>query len=199
MNNKKLFIFFLLITSFVSAQTVDKPMRFDFKFGIPGLYGLNAEYVTPLLGNRTAFYLSYHGFNSNYHHDDLDERIRYFDGGVNIFLKDSGNGFYGALGYGHMYIDADFSEVVDIEGQLQAEVYGEFKANTINLKLGFKTKGRIFFRGEAGYGFGDIPKSVTVNSSINDQNDTAIIERPYYPGMSDSGYALATIGVGFAF
>lgn len=125
--------------------------------------------------------------------------MRYFDGGLNIYLKNNGDGFYSSLGYGHMYIDAYLSEAIDIGGEELTDVYGEFKANTLNLKLGFKTKGLLFFRGEVGYGFGEIPKSVSVEAAINNIRQTTVIERPYYPGMSDTGYALATIGVGFAF
>lgn len=196
---KPLLILFLFFAFSSFSQQVERPMRFDFKFGNPGLFGINAEYVSPFLGNKLAFYASYHGFNSNYHHKDIDERVRYFDGGINYFFKNTGNGLYASAGYGHMYIDAGLSEVVIDEGNIIAEAYGEFKANTLNLKLGFKTKGLIFVRAEVGYGFGNIPKTVYVEGSLNNQIESTFIERPYYPGMSDTGYVLATIGAGIAF
>lgn len=197
---KNTLIIFIILFSFNSfSQSVEKPFRIDFKFGLPGLFGINTEFVSPLLGNKLAIYISYHGFNSNYHHDDLDERVRYFDSGFNYFFKDTGNGLYSSIGYGRMYIDGEYSEVIDNEGNILATAYGEFIANTLNLKLGFKTNGMVFIRAEAGYGFGDIAKNVTVKGALNSVQKSATIERPYYPGMSDSGYVLATIGVGFAF
>ena len=187
----------LAISSY--SQQVEKPARIDFKFGLPGLFGLNVELVTPILNHKLAMYASYHGFNSNYHHDEVDERVRYFDGGVNYYFKNNGNGFYASLGYGQIFIDASISEVVDTEGNLLLNVYGDFKASTINTKIGVKTRGTLFFRGEIGYGFGNIPKRVTAEGTYNGAKKTSTIERPYYPGMSDSGYVLSTLGIGIPF
>ena len=123
----------LAISSY--SQQIDKPVRIDFKFGLPGLLGLNAELVTPILNHKLAMYASYHGFNSNYYDDDVDLRVRYFDGGVNYYFKNNGNGFYASLGYGQIFIDALLSEVVDTEGDLLLNAYAGIRSLLLGIVL----------------------------------------------------------------
>ncbi|MCK5816194.1 MAG: hypothetical protein KAH07_09640 [Flavobacteriaceae bacterium] len=197
---KQSLVIFIVLFYFNSfSQNVEKPFRIDFKLGDPGVLGLNAEYVSPLLGNKLAFYVSFHGLNSNYHNKYIDEKVRYFDGGVNYFFKNTGDGVYASVGYGHLNLSAKFSEVVGDKGSTLTEAYGELKINSLNLKLGFKTKGPLFIRGEVGYGFSNIPKRVYVEGSLGKIKEYTFVKRPHYPGMSDSGYILTTIGIGFAF
>jgi hypothetical protein len=55
----------------------------------------------------------------------------------------------------------------------------------MNLKLGAKLGKTFYFRIEAGYGFGDIPHEIFVESTTPSQ--TTIEEFPEIPGISVSG------------
>lgn len=197
---KSVLILALLFTSIAFSQRYSdiRPFKADIKIGLPGLLGINAEYITPALNNRLSFFASYSGFTSNFNYEEVDEKVRYFELGSNFYLSENGKGLYGSLGYGNMNIDGTYYEVPDGEDVI-LEAVGNFKANTINVKAGLLLGGLIFFRGEIGYGFGNIPTEVEVHGRVNEVRKTVIIERPEYPGMSDSGYVLATVGVGVAF
>lgn len=200
---KFIFLFAILfsITSFSQRYSQNKirPFRVDVKAGLPGIVGFNAEYLTTGLNNRLALFGNFSGFTSDVHIEGVDETLNYFEIGSNVYLRDNGNGLYGSLSYGNLNIEATYFDVPDDEGDNVAEASGEFKANTINLKVGIKLGGLIYFRGEVGYGFGSIPSEVEVNSNVNQVKDTFLIERPEFPGMSDSGFVIANIGVGVAF
>lgn len=199
---KNVLIIVVLLFSIVSysqrtTETKIRPFRVDVRTGIPGILGLNIEYLTPALKNRIAFYGNYNGFNLTV--DEVDQELRYFEIGTNIYLFGKGKGFYGSLSYGKLDIDGTYYNVVDDGGEIIAEATGEFDANTLNVKAGVKFGGLIYFRAEFGYGFGEIPKEVHVNGSINGQKESTIIERPDFPGMSDNGYVIANIGIGVSF
>lgn len=74
--------------------------------------------------------------------------------------------------------------------------------NTTNLKLGLKTGGRIYFRLELGYGFGDLPKTVSILARDNDNpaiTENTTEEIPEIPGVSESGLVIGNIGFGISF
>ena len=194
-----LLAFIISIVSISNAQAQDvRRVAFDIRGGLPGVIGLNAEYVTGALDNRLAFFANYNGFATDVRVEGVDESLSYFEVGSNIYLGTKGKGLYGSIGYGNINIDATYYDVTD-DGNNYAKATGDFTAGTINLKAGIKLGGMLFFRGEFGYGFGNIPSEVEVIGEINQSKDTFYIERPDFPGMSDSGYVIANIGFGIAF
>ena len=61
------------------------------------------------------------------------------------------------------------------------------------------TGNKFYFRTELGYGFGNIPQEILVTGTINDTPVQGIKEVPDVPGISENGYPLFNIGVGFSF
>ena len=179
------------------AQDVRR-VAFDIRGGLPGVIGLNAEYVTGALDNRLSFFANYNGFATDVRVEGVDESLSYFEIGSNVYLGTKGKGLYGSIGYGNINIDATYYDVSD-DGNNYAKATGDFTAGTLNVKAGIKLGGMLFFRGEIGYGFGDIPSEVEVTGETSTISDTFLIERPEFPGMSDSGYVIANIGFGIAF
>ncbi|MDT0552221.1 hypothetical protein [Urechidicola vernalis] len=179
------------------AQDVRR-VAFDIRGGLPGVIGLNAEYVTGALDNRLSFFANYNGFATDVRVEGVDESLSYFEIGSNVYLGTKGKGLYGSIGYGNINIDATYYDVSD-DGNNYAKATGDFTAGTLNVKAGIKLGGILFFRGEIGYGFGDIPSEVEVTGETSTISDTFLIERPEFPGMSDSGYVIANIGFGIAF
>ena len=74
--------------------------------------------------------------------------------------------------------------------------------NTTNLKFGIKSSGKIYFRFELGYGFGDIPSQITftaiddIDPSYSEQQTE---ELPNIPGIAENGIIVANIGFGISF
>jgi hypothetical protein len=76
--------------------------------------------------------------------------------------------------------------------------------NTFNLKLGIKSKGRIYFRFELGYGLGDIPNELSVVGSGTAPSGQTVSETitepiPSLPGVNDNGVIIGNFGIGFSF
>jgi hypothetical protein len=78
----------------------------------------------------------------------------------------------------------------------------EIALNTTNLKLGFKTGGRIYFRVEVGYGMGDLPQTFNFTAIDNSNplyRETVTEDIPEIPGISESGIIIGNIGFGVSF
>lgn len=173
--------------------------RVGVKLGIPNGIGGNIEYVTPLLGQRVALYGDYSGFSATF--DDVKGSLKYFEIGTNVYIfGNSGSGFYGSLGYGDLTVDGTYSDAQTIGGEdFTGEAEGTFEVSTLNVKAGFKIGKRIYFRTELGYGFGDVPQEIVITGEVNGVPAAGVEEIPNIPGLSESGYVLANIGIGIAF
>ena len=75
----------------------------------------------------------------------------------------------------------------------------EFNFNTTNLKLGIKTSGKLYFRFEVGFGFGDIPDSIDFTATVDGITESFSEEIPPIPGLGQSGILIGNIGFGVAF
>ena len=73
------------------------PLRVGLKVGVPSVFTMNLEYVTPLLDNRVAFAIDY--FSLNVNASDVEAKFKNFEIGSNIYLKNTGKGLYGGLSY----------------------------------------------------------------------------------------------------
>lgn len=209
MNSKTIqsFFFIVLILAIsikVSAQEVQngnlsqsksiKPLRLGVKVGIPNIITANAEYVTPLLGNRVALAIDYMSMSKTV--DETEINYNNFEIGSNIYLNKKGSGLYGGISYFSFDGEGTFTETEFDDGSV-ADAIGIIKFNTVNLKLGAKV-GRVFyFRLELGYGFGKIPEQIFVKSNTSSQ--TTYEDIPEIPGISNSGLPVFNFGIGFAF
>jgi len=71
--------------------------------------------------------------------------------------------------------------------------------NTLNLKLGFKTGGSIYFRIEIGYGMGSIPESIDFIETSNGITESFSEDVPAIPGLSSGGLLISNFGFGLSF
>lgn len=194
----------LLFCTFAYAQD-DKqdinPLRIGLKIGTPNIIGGNLEFVTPLLSNRIALFVDYSGFTIK--EDKSKIALKYFEAGTNIYFKDSGKGLYASLGYGTLNLDGKYKDAETVNGTLyEGEATGGIDISTLNAKLGAKLGNKIYFRIEAGYGFGDIPQEIEITGT---EKNTGTTQTDYValpddiPGIDESGYLLFNIGFGISF
>ena len=171
------------------------PLRIGLELGAPSGINLNAEYVTPWLDNRVAFYVDYLPFSVTI--DDVKIKTNNFEIGTNIYFNNKGKGFYGSLGYLNYNGDA---EITDVEFDNGNTGGGKTSINfsTTNVKIGGKFGNRFYFRIEAGFGFGSIPDELVITST--DGNGTTV--EPIDDVVSffgSSGIPLFSLGFGYAF
>ena len=65
------------------------------RVGVPNLATINAEYLTPLAGNRISLTADYFGLSQTF--DDVDVSYANFEIGSNIYFNSTGKGFYGGV------------------------------------------------------------------------------------------------------
>lgn len=169
-----------------------KPLRIGVKVGVPSILTVNAEYVTPLLGNRVAIFGDYMALSRTIDEEEVD--YTNYEVGANIYLNSKGKGLYVAISYFSFDANALFKEV-EFENSYE-DAAGNFKFNTTNIKLGAKFGRTFYFRIEAGYGFGDIPEEIILTSS---SGETVTEEIPDIPGITSSGLPVFNFGIGFSF
>ncbi len=180
-------------TSVQKGESI-KPLRIGVKLGVPSLLTINAEYVTPLLDNRVAATIDYMSLSQTV--DDVFVKYNNFEIGTNVYLNNTGKGLYGSLSYfsfssNGTYPDVEFDDFTVEDGE------AEINFNTLNVKLGAKL-GRVFyFRVEVGYGFGEIPERILVESI--ESNKVTFEDIPAIPGIGKSGALIFNFGIGFAF
>jgi len=177
----------------IAVKESIKPLRVGLKLGVPSILTLNAEYVTPLLNDRVAPFIDY--MSLKYEVDEAEVSYNNFEIGSNVYLADTGKGLYAGVSYFSSKSKGNFPDTDFDSGTYNGKA--DLNISTLNLKLGAKL-GRVFyFRVEVGYGFGDIPQSVTVRST--ETNESSTEEFPEIFGYSDSGVLVFNIGFGFAF
>ncbi|AOW19991.1 hypothetical protein [Urechidicola croceus] len=200
-----------------TAKINIKPIRLGVKVGFPNVVGGNIEYVTPLLDQRLGVFIDY-GNLPEYEFDDSKGGFTHTEFGINYYLKkNKGSGFYIGLSRSSLKIDGEYSDIGTIVEQDQSVEYtgtatGDVKINTTNLKLGVKLGKTVYFRFEAGYGFGDIPEGVEVTGiaevtpnggPTQTQTETALYLFEDIEGLNnfikDSGTPVVNIGIGFSF
>ncbi|MFT5892763.1 MAG: hypothetical protein ACI9Y7_002876 [Dokdonia sp.] len=179
----------------------DRPIprfRIGVKVGVPNIVGGGIEYVTPLFNNRIAPFIDYSSFNVDV--DESENAINFFEIGSNIYFGDKGKGLYASLSYSRFDAESSIEGAETINGELfTGFADGEIEISTFNVKLGAKLGRKFYFRIEAGYGFGDIPKEIVVTGVVNGVAGVGIEEIPDIPGVGDSGLLIANIGFGFSF
>lgn len=172
--------------------------RIGLKAGIPNGVGGGIEFVTPLFKHRVAPFVDYSGFSSTF--DDIDVKLQYIEAGLNVYIFGTyGRGLYGSVSYGKLDTESTFSNYETDSGQIINSGKGEFDVSTLNVKAGLKLGRRIYFRAELGYGFGSVPETIKVTGTIDGNPGSISEKRPDIPGVSDTGYVLANIGIGIGF
>lgn len=175
--------FFILFSNVNAAQedSADnrspkvKPFRIGAKIGFPNLIGGNVEYVTPLLKQRLSVGLDYSSISDK----SIDQwieleneafKVTYFEAGLNYYFFKPGRGLYGGVSYGVFDAEFIFTGVESEEdtGQSSGTADTGISHSTMNVKLGAKWGGTIYFRPEVGYSFSRLPEEVDVNVRFPD-------------------------------
>ena len=179
----------------LSAKEDINPLRIGVKAGIPSIFNINIEYVTPLLDNRVAFAIDYFPLKINV--SDTEAKFKNFEIGSNIYIKNTGKGIYGGLSYykfdAHAKnIDTDFDDGSSGPGETT------IKFNTFNLKVGAKLGKAFYFRIELGYGFGNIPETIVITSEDGNSSTTEGIEEAF-SYIGNAGVPIFNFGIGYSF
>ncbi|MEK9609949.1 MAG: hypothetical protein VW058_09845, partial [Flavobacteriaceae bacterium] len=153
----------------------------------------------PILNNHFAPYFEYSSYAYNY--SATDGNFKYTKFGTEFYFGKSGKGLYQGLGKSSLKVNAAYNSI-DLGSGRTGSGSTKIALNTTNLKLGLKTGGRIYFRLEVGYGFGYLPKTVSILARDNDNpaiTENTTEEIPEIPGISESGLVIGNIGFGISF
>jgi len=205
---KKIFLILSLIsTAYVSAQdssitdgaSKSKTISIGVKVGAPNILSLNGEFVLPILNNHIAPFIDYGSFSLDIENTQAD--LKYLEYGLNIYFGDKGKGLYVGAGSGKLTNEFTFNDLTfeDNGVSLKGSATTSLDINALNLKLGFKSGGLIYFRIEAGYGIGTIPDRLNFTATSGGITETFSEEIPAIPGIGSNGFAIGNIGLGVSF
>src|SRR5210317_193639 len=206
---KKLVLLFVLFGSICIAQEIEndtiqemhkpKIISIGAKVGIPNLASLNGEIVLPILDNHFAPYIDYGTFNLDI--EDTESDLNYTEYGINFYFSNKGKGLYAGAGIAKLDIEFTFNNLTFEENGVSqiGSAKTNLDINTLNLKLGFRTGGSIYFRFEIGYGMGSIPNSIDFVATSNGITESFSEEVPAIPGLSSGGLLISNFGFGLSF
>ena len=205
---KKIFLILSLIsTAYVSAQdssitdgaTKSKTISIGVKIGAPNILSLNGEFVLPILNNHIAPFIDYGSFSLDIENTQAD--LKYLEYGLNIYFGNKGKGLYVGAGSGKLTNEFTFNDLTfeDNGVSLKGSATTSLDINALNLKLGFKSGGLIYFRIEAGYGIGTIPDRLNFTATSGGITETFSEEITAIPGIGSNGFAIGNIGLGVSF
>ena len=205
-------LFFLLFTlvsiiSYSQSEEIDslkiedksKLISLGAKIGIPNLASINGEIVLPILDNHFAPYIDYGAFNLDI--EDTESDLNYAEYGISFYFSNKVKGLYAGTGIAQLESEFTFNNLTFEENGVSQ--IGSAKTNlditTLNLKLGFKTGGSIYFRFEIGYGMGSIPESIDFIATSNGITESFSEYVPAIPGLSSGGLLISNFGFGLSF
>lgn len=192
---KAISLFVLIVIASTQLKAQEKPFRIGVKAGFPNLVTGNLEYVTPLLNERLAFMIDYSKFTFEAEDAKLD--YSYFEVGTNYYLRREGHGPYLGISYTNLSLDFLYEEK---ESESNPNAVGRATANidvnTLNIKLGAKWGGLIYFRPEIGYSFTALPN--TVEAKVEFENEPTEYHVEEVPSVLTAGF-IFNIGFGFSF
>ncbi len=161
----------------------DKVKRFSvgIQAGVPTIAAISAEFVTPLLGNRVAPFINYSLFSASLvgGYFDTNRRvepsIRFYEFGSNFYFNENGKGLYASLGFSLSSLDFKYTGISFEANGNKGNGNGTASTNiySTNLKMGYKSSGKVYYRVELGYGFfGSKPENLEISGSFTykDQN-----------------------------
>ncbi|MFB9052456.1 hypothetical protein ACFFVB_05130 [Formosa undariae] len=195
MKNTLILLIVLIPCLCFSQQKRDvNPFRIGVKAGIPIGIGVEFEYVTPLLGNRIAPFISY----GMLPFDDYD--FKYFEAGSNIYFGGRGKGGYVSISYGKFNGEVSNLENTNTDGEAFTNGVAKEELASFNLKLGWKYGKTLYFKWELGYAIGELPTEIAVTGDINGVRESfEVSTEEVLDYVSGKGYPILNIGLGYAF
>ena len=184
-----------------------KHVSLGVKLGIPNIAAGNLELIIPILDNHFAPFIDYSKFKVSpkqkgyIKEDDTEVSVNYSEYGINYYFGKNGKGAYLSIGIAKLDTELEFKNI-SLDGLRTGSGSTNINLNTTNLKFGIKSSGKIYFRFELGYGFGDIPSQITftaiddIDPSYSEQQTE---ELPNIPGVAENGIIVANIGFGISF
>jgi hypothetical protein len=188
-----------------------RPIRLGAKIGYPNLVGGNVEYVPKLLKNRFSVSLDYSHLNS----DSLESQTTSIDGsnssfdfsylnaGFNYYIFKPGKGLYTGLRYGNIKFKGEDSSITNKDGDYEnpGTEYYDVSNKSMNVLLGARWGGLVYFRPEIGYSFNPIPESIESDIIYKDgtreKENYNLIEEGFLDPLKTG--LLFNFGFGFAF
>ncbi len=219
MNKKFALLFSLFFSLSLMAQEIESKSKSDTlsykvkhislgaKLGIPNIAAGNLEVIIPVLNNHFAPFIDYSKFKVSPKQkgylkgDDTEASVNYFEYGINYYFGKNGKGAYLSIGMATLDTELEFKNL-SLNELRTGSGNTNINLNTTNLKFGIKSAGKVYFRFELGYGFGDIPSQITftavddIDPSYSEQKTE---ELPNIPGVADNGIIVANIGFGISF
>lgn len=163
------------ITENTTSNPRVKRFSIGIKVGAPNILGVSIEVVTPLLKNRIAPYIDYgqvnnfKSFISGFEIDPNDKiSFKYLEFGSNFYFRKYGKGLYAGIGFGNLSLGIT-RDNLSLSGNGYTGIgkaSGNIKMNATNLKIGIKTGGRIYFRGELGSSFWKVPETIEIKGTF---------------------------------
>ena len=181
----------------IQSEYKIKRLSIGLKVGIPNVASVGAQYTLPILNNHLAPYFEY----SAYDDDKMEGDLKFSEFGVSYYFNEKGKGLYLGVGVSSLKVMANYNDI-SLDFGKTGSGSTEIALNTTNLKLGFKTGGRIYFRVEVGYGMGDLPQTFNFTATDNSNplyTETVTKDIPEIPGISESGMIIGNIGFGVSF
>lgn len=173
------------------------------KAGVPNTLTGNLEIVPPILKNHLGIYADLTKINLSQKGAKLG--VNYLEFGGNLYLRPKGKGPYISVGKSNLNIDFEINDITieDMGVSFPASAKVSQKLSSTNFKLGYRTGGLFYIRIEAGFGLGEIPKTIQVNAIANSPTgiltESKIVDIPKIPGTTNGGFIVGNIGFGFAF
>ena len=177
-----------------------KRFSLGLKLGIPNIASVGVQYTLPFLNNHLAPYIDYSSYS--FMEDGTgDFDLSFAELGLSYYFNEKGRGAYLALGLSNLSLKGSYNNI-DLNFGGTGSGSSKVDLSTTNLKFGIKTGGTIYFRMELGYGFGNLPQTVSFTAVDNSNplnTEIAVEEIPEIPGITDSGMLVGNIGFGFSF
>lgn len=115
-------------------------------------------------------------------------KITYFSAGFNYYFKPTNSGFYSNIAYARSKYTINISKLDDSFWSSFFSFDNVHTEQRLNLKLGYRTASRVFFRGELGYG-------ILLHQTAMTTSPTATVESSETLGAG----LLLNLGLGIAF
>lgn len=162
------------------------------KAGLPGIISTGAEVITPLLQNRVAPFVEVSRLKTDYEAAILS--LHFLEYGVNLYFSDMGRKGYLAVSRSSLALDG----MEEHPDGVRSETNFAFRGT--NVKLGGRWGGRVYFRLEAGFTFGQVPEGLEVTDFTPESN--SITEYEAFPetvtSFTQMGLPVFNIGMGIS-
>ena len=187
------------VSDYTSINDSLKRFSVGLKLGIPNIASLGLQYTLPVLENHIAPYIDFSRYSFN--EMDVESNLSFSEFGLSYYIDKKGKGSYIGLGFSNLSLDVNFLNI-DLDSGGIGSGKSSVDLKTTNLKFGIKTGGRIYFRFEVGYGFGDLPQTVSFTAIDNSNptlKETTVEDIPNIPGVSENGLLVGNFGFGISF